>query len=70
MTPPDNKPATGWKGDSSSLSYLDVMAARSHIAMDVTMSDVLKTKQGINATTVKEFLEVKRDADDVRSTIR
>ena len=67
-TPPDNKSTTGWKGDSASLSYLDVMATRSRITMDVTMSDVLKTKQDINPTTVKKSLEVKSDTDDVRST--
>ena len=67
-TPPDNKSTTGWKGDSASLSYLDVMAARSHTAMDVTMADVLKTKQDTNLTTVRKSLEVKSDADVVRST--
>jgi len=67
-TPPDNKSTAGWKGDSASLSYLDVMAARSHTAMDVTMADVLKTKQDTNLTTVRKSLEVKSDADVVRST--
>ena len=67
-TPPDNKSTAGWKGDSASLSYLDGMAARSHTAMDVTMADVLKTKQDTNPTTVRKSLEVKSDADDVRST--
>ena len=67
-TPPDNKSTAGWEGDSSLISYLNAMATRSHIAMDVTMSDVLKTKQGINSTTVRKSLEVKSDADDVRST--
>ena len=65
-TPPDNKSTSGWKGDSASLSYLDVMTTRSRTTMDVTMSDVLKTKQDINSTTVRESLEVKGDADDVR----
>jgi hypothetical protein len=35
--------------------------------MDVTMADVLKTKQDTNLTTVRKSLEVKSDADDVRS---
>ena len=35
--------------------------------MDVTMSDVLKTKQDTNPTTVGKCLEVNSDADDVRS---
>ena len=67
-TLPDNKSITGWEGDSSSLSYLNAMATRSHIGMDVTMSDGLKTKQDANPTTVRKSLEVKSDADDVRST--
>ena len=67
-TPPDNKATAGWKGDSTSLSYLNVMATRSHTAMDVTMADVLKTKQDVNLTTMRKSLEVKSDADDVRST--